>query len=135
MNNLPDSWRDSLTALRTALLHLHKSLLDAERQSYETQHGPIRSNGEYLQLLINHERFQWLQPYTSLVVVCDETLESKEAIAAEAVEALWTKARELTETMKADTNSRYSLILKSSPVVQMTDAEVSQLLEMHGSKS
>lgn len=135
MNNLPDTWRDSLTALRTALLHLHKTLLDAERQNYEAEHGPIQSNGEYLQLLINNERFQWLQPYTSLVVLCDETLESKEAVSAETVESLWDKARKLTETMKSDANSRYSLILKSSPVVQMTDAEVNQLLQQHSESS
>lgn len=131
MNNLPDTWRDSLTELRTALLHLHKSLLDAERQRYETEHGPIRSNGEYLQLLINDERFQWLQPYTSLVVLCDETLETKESASFDSINALWVKARELTVSTEGETVSRFTLMLRESPVVQMAEAQVSQLLAQY----
>lgn len=88
-----DSWRAPLASLRAALLRLHKSLLDAERLRYEIDHGPIKSSGDYLQLLIHNERFTWLQPYTNLIVTIDETEESKEPVSRETVEALWARAR------------------------------------------
>lgn len=83
-------------------MRLHKTLLDAERLSYEIEHGPIKSNGEYLQLLIHNPRFTWLQPFTSLIVNIDETEESKEPVSEDMVEALWKKTRELTTELAHD---------------------------------
>lgn len=48
-----------LTDIRIKLLHLHKLLLDTERNLYEQVHGRV-SNGELLQLAINRDRFAWL---------------------------------------------------------------------------
>src|SRR5688572_24507029 len=91
--------RSRLSALRSALYRLHKTLLDSERRAYETEFGPIRSNGQYLQLLIEDPRFTWLQPYTSLVVRIDETLESKEPEALDAAGEYWVQARWLTSDL------------------------------------
>ena len=123
----PDNWRAPLLELRAALLRLHKTLVDAERLSYEIEHGHIKSNGEYLQLLIHNERFTWLQPYTKLVVNIDETEESKEPVSAEAVEALWDRAKQLTA--ESTMHDSLAKLLTHSAEVQVTLAAVRILVE------
>lgn len=73
----PDPARERLEEIRETLLALHKALLDSERTSYEMVHGPIASPGAFLQLLINHNRFAWLHPVTTLLVQIDELLAAK----------------------------------------------------------
>src|SRR5262245_27539832 len=101
--------RSRLQDLRAALLRLHKTLLDSERMAYEAEFGRIRTNGEYLQLLINDPRFIWLQPYTSLVVRIDETLDSKQPEALNAAVHFWAQARGLTSS--SATGDRYAAAL------------------------
>jgi len=120
-----DAWHAPLLELRAALLRLHKTLLDAERLSYEIEHGPIKSNGEYLQLLIHNERFTWLQPYTKLVVNIDETEESKEPVSAEAIDALWDRAKQLTA--ESTMHASLTKLLTHSAEVQAAVAEVVRL--------
>jgi len=43
--------RQRLTDLRSALLNLHKALVDSERVSYEKTVGQIQSPGHFLQLV------------------------------------------------------------------------------------
>jgi len=121
----PDDWRAPLAQLRAALLRLHKTLLDAERLRYEIDHGPIKSSGDYLQLLINNERFTWLQPYTNLIVTIDETEESKEEVQPEAIEALWDRARLLMQEPAA--TSPLGKLLATSAEVKAAVAEVVRL--------
>lgn len=122
MTSLPENWRQQLTELRMVLLKLHKSLLDNERLRYEAEHGPIASNAQYLQLLINHERFNWLQPYTKLVVGVDKTLDSKEPVILEQVQGHWEQARSLTMGQINITESKYTLALTASEAVQVQHA-------------
>jgi hypothetical protein len=61
-----------LKSVREILLSLHKALLDSERTSYELVHGKINSSSEFLQLLINDNRFAWLRPVTTLIVQIDD---------------------------------------------------------------
>ena len=63
--------------LRIRLLHLHKVLLDMERQDYEKASGRV-STGELLQLVINHAGFAWLRIISALVVEIDEVLNGEE---------------------------------------------------------
>lgn len=69
--------RSELQSIREILLSLHKALLDSERTSYELIHGKIESSSEFLQLLINDNRFAWLRPVTTLIVQIDEALAAK----------------------------------------------------------
>ncbi len=121
----PNTWRAPLLELRASLYRLHKTLLDAERLSYEIEHGPIKSNGDYLQLLIHNERFTWLQPYTKLVVNIDETEESKEPVSAEAVDALWERAKVLTA--ESTMHDSLAKLLTHSAEVKVAVAEVVRL--------
>jgi hypothetical protein len=62
---------------RTALLALHRALLEGERREYEKAHGRV-SGGDFLQVLIHDPAFAWLAPLTRLIARLDE-LEDAEA--------------------------------------------------------
>ena len=66
-----------LPQLRDALLHLHKTLVDSERVSYEQTIGTITSPNHFLQLLTNDPWFAWLHPISLLIVTMDQALDSK----------------------------------------------------------
>src|SRR5262245_25722896 len=61
-------------AVRLALLHVHKTLLDAERARYERERGAIDGPGHALTLVMNDPFFAWLRPIAALVVEIDERL-------------------------------------------------------------
>ena len=63
-----------LKTLRDRLLQLHKTLLDSDRAAYERAYGPVGSSGEWLQLVLGHEHFAWLRPFSGLIVRIDEWL-------------------------------------------------------------
>jgi hypothetical protein len=90
-----DPIQQRLTDLRNGLLHHHKILLDSERDSYEHEIGKITSSGQLLQLVIHDPWFAWLHEISELIVFIDETLESKEPIAAVDADKLVQQARTL----------------------------------------
>lgn len=63
----------NLRELRNRLLHLHKMLLDMERQRFERKSGRV-TPGELLQLVLNDPQFAWLRIISALVVEIDEVL-------------------------------------------------------------
>lgn len=65
--------RQSLVALREALLRLHKTLLDMERRDYEKEHGLV-TPGELFRLVVDDPQFSWLHNISEFVVRIDETL-------------------------------------------------------------
>jgi hypothetical protein len=128
MSTLPDNWRQQLNELRSALLKLHKSLVDNEKARHEAEHGPIASSGQYLQLLINDPKFTWLQPYTRLVVAVDIVLDSKDPMTVKEVDDLWNDARDLTHGQLNDEQSMYQKAHSASAVVQDHHAIVMAIL-------
>jgi catechol 2,3-dioxygenase len=66
--------RTKLTELRTALLTLHKTLLDDAKVAYEMDRGKIASTGALLQLVINDPWFAWLHQISELIVRIDEMI-------------------------------------------------------------
>ena len=68
-----------LKTLRDRLLSLHKTLLDADRAADERAYGPVGSSGEWLQLVLGHEHFAWLRPFSGLIVRIDEWLAGDDA--------------------------------------------------------
>src|ERR1043165_4278003 len=84
----PQETRDRLQALRSALLTLHKALVDSERVEYEKVMGKIQSPNHFLQLLTTDPWFAWLSPLSKLIVSIDEALDEKEPLTSAAVEAL-----------------------------------------------
>jgi len=58
-------------AIQHALLELHRVLVDEARREYERSHGSTTA-GELLELLVSHQTFVWLQPFTSLIVELEQ---------------------------------------------------------------
>ncbi len=116
--------RQRLTAVREALLCLHKALLDSERASYEQTFGKITSSYQFLQLLTNDPWFAWLQPVTQLITAMDELLDAKEPLTAGGAAALVGRAKTLlVPTMDGEGFSRhYDEALQRDPDVVFAHA-------------
>ncbi len=65
----------SIEAVREALLSLHKALIDWLRAEYERAQEKTLTPGELLQLLTGDAAFDWLHPFSMLIVAIDELLE------------------------------------------------------------
>ena len=76
----PDPARDHLKAVRLGLFRLHKALIDAARADWETEVG-AQSPGQFLQGLLHEDRFEWLRPFSGLIVRIDEALAAREPLA------------------------------------------------------
>jgi hypothetical protein len=88
------SERQLLTDLRRALLHLHKTLLDWERASYDRVHGRT-APGELLRVVMTDQQFAWLRPVSELIVRIDDALEMEAPDTITDVESIVAQARHL----------------------------------------
>jgi hypothetical protein len=120
----------SLPELRSALLELHKALIETERVSYEETVGPIRSPNHFLQLLTGDPYFAWLHPLSQLIVAIDEALDGKEPLTAEAAGELVDQARRVIVASESGEGApkRYAELFQRSPEVVMGHAKVVKLL-------
>jgi hypothetical protein len=120
---------EQLASLRNRLLRLHKTLLDSERAAYERAYGRVESSGEWLQLVLGHEHFSWLRPFSGLIVRIDEWLAAKERPAEEEGE-LWREIERLT-TLSASTEERalrYRRAIDRSADAAVAHAAVHEIL-------
>ena len=76
---MKDSERQLLGHLRSALLPLHKRLLEWERKTYERSRGQRMTGGELLKVIVGDPHFAWLHPMSALIVRIDETLDTPDA--------------------------------------------------------
>jgi hypothetical protein len=121
---------DQLKTLRDRLLRLHKTLLDSDRAAYERAYGPVGSSGEWLQLVLGHEHFAWLRPFSGLIVRIDEWLAGDERLADE-LTALLKEVDRLT-LISASTEERalrYRKAIDRSPDAAVAHAAVREILE------
>ena len=118
-----------LRVVRDRLLKLHKTLLDWERAQYEHAYGQVRSSGDMLQLVLGHDQFAWLRPYSGLIVRIDEWLVSDQPSRQDA-EAFWEEAGKLTTPgEEADSpQDRYREAIDSSPEAAMAHASIRDAL-------
>ncbi len=54
-------------------------VVDSSEAAYERLHGPIPSNGAFLQLVLGHPSFAWLRDLSRSMAHLDELAEAKEA--------------------------------------------------------
>ena len=123
--------REKTEAVRKGLLRLHKTLLDAERRSYEQVYGRVGSQGELLQLVIGHPWFAWLRTLSETVVRLDEMLEADDPAPTEVEgQAALRQVRVLlTPVAGADGFAgRYHEALQQHPEAVVGHAEVVRLL-------
>jgi hypothetical protein len=119
-----------LRELRPKLLKLHKALLDSERATYEQVYGRIQTSGAFLQLVINHEWFNWLRPISQFIVQIDEILHSKEPVVLSQVTDLLEKAQTLLQPAEEGTPAeiRYFQAIQRDPEIAMMHGEIARLL-------
>ena len=119
-----------LRELRPKLLKLHKALLDSERVTYEQVYGRIQTSGAFLQLVINHEWFNWLRPISQFIVQIDEVLHSKEPVVLSQVTDLLEQAQTLLQPSEEGTpaEKRYFDAIQRDPAIAMMHGEIAHLL-------
>ncbi len=130
-SSMPASKGAFLRDVRHSLMHLHQTLLEMERKSFERTHGRVNS-GEFLQLVINHAQFAWLRMVSALVVQIDEMLDADEPITDANVINLITGARQLfTASDNKEFSDKYQSALQQEPEVVMAHSTVIQLLRQN----
>jgi hypothetical protein len=122
--------RSHVGRLRRALLRLHKALLDDERVSYERVYGRIATNGEFLQLVLNHAWFAWLRPLSQLIADLDAFDEEHESPSGPDTASLLASVRTLLTPSEEGTGfgKHYYDAFQRAPDVGLAHAEVKQLL-------
>jgi len=123
---------EQLPQLRTALLELHKTLVDSERVSYEQTIGPIPSANHFLQLLTNDPWFAWLHPLSLLIVTMDQALDRKRQPLTEAESAAFVQqARQLLMASEDGEgfSKHYFDALQRDPDVVFAHAQAAKILK------
>jgi hypothetical protein len=122
---------DRLKNLRSALLKLHKAMLDAERSRYESVHGRVQSTGEMFRLVLEDPWFSWLRPISQFIVEIDEALASKEPLTLPQADALLVQARQLLKPAEQGSMmaQHYYEAIQRDPTIAMLHADVSQFLK------
>jgi hypothetical protein len=123
--------RQRLVDLRSALLHLHKTLLEWERTAYERIHGRT-SPGNLLTALMNDPQFAWLRPLSELIVRIDESLEIDALEGPEVnVEGIATLAGSIVapDEQGSPEARRYHMALQEHPDAVFAHRAVTQVLK------
>lgn len=134
MSSIDPSLKSALNHLReirSALLSLHKALLDSEQDAYERVNGPIKSKGELFQLVVGDEWFNWLRPISQFIVKIDEFLASKEPITLGEANELIDQASSLLHPSEVGTEpeERYYQVIQRDPNIAYMHAEMMNLLK------
>jgi hypothetical protein len=127
---ITEKTRQQLTKVRTALLPLHKTLLDFEREGYERDHGKISNSYEVLKLVMNDPWFAWLRQLSELIVEMDELLAAKEPPNDSTGVALIRQAEILLTPSQSGTEfqRKYFATMQQSPEVVLAHAEFARAL-------
>ena len=120
--------RQPLQVLHSALLKLHKALLDSEKIVYEKNVGPIQSPNHFFQLLTNDPWFAWLRPISQLIVAIDETLDDKEPLTSDSIDSLMRQSVFLLVPAQStgEFAERYVAALQRDPRVILAHAQVAK---------
>jgi hypothetical protein len=119
-----------LRETRLALLHLHKTLLDDEREAYERVHDRIENSYEVLRLVMHDPWFAWLHDLSELIVRMDESLDAKEPPSEVDVAGVMRQARELTtpDENGGEFQQKYFRALQRSPDAVLAHAETTRII-------
>jgi len=120
--------RQKLVALREALLHLHKSLLDMERRAYEKEHGKV-SAGELFRLVVDDAQFSWLHNISEFVVRIDESLAANEGVTDTDAHIAVSLARKIFAPTESGDGfqKKYFDAIQKDPSVVMEHAQLARL--------
>jgi len=121
---------ERLRETRSVLLHLHKTLLDDEREAYERVHDRIENSYEVLRLVMHDPWFAWLHDISELIVKIDEMLDGEEPPAKVDVDGVMQQARELTtpDDNGTEFQQKYFRALQRSPDAVLAHAETIKVI-------
>ncbi len=129
-SEVSESTLQRMIQMRQPLLHLHKTLLDLEREAYERTHGRVDNSYEVLQLVMHDPWFAWLHSLSELMAQIDEMLDGKEPLKESEAVAVINQARVLL--IPSETGSgfhkKYFSSLQQSPDVVLAHSEVVKYL-------
>ncbi|MCM3905584.1 MAG: hypothetical protein ND866_28150 [Pyrinomonadaceae bacterium] len=133
-NEIHESTLQRLTQVRRPLLHLHKTLLDLEREAYERAHGRVDNSYEVLQLVMYDPWFAWLHSLSELVVQIDEMLDAREPVKESEAAAVIVQARVLLTPSESGSGfqKKYFSSLQQSPDVVLAHSEAMKHLGATG---
>lgn len=122
--------RELLGNLRRGLLHLHKTLLDWERTSYERKQGRTPP-GELLRVVMVDPHFAWLRPVSELIVRIDEAIEGEAPDMPTDVAGIVGQARALVAPgeMGGQYAQRYQAALQEHPDAVLAHRAVTVVLK------
>jgi hypothetical protein len=128
--------REKLVALRSALLRLHKSLIDMERRIYEKEFGAVNT-GEFFRLVVDHPQFAWLHNISEFVVRLDEALTGEaQVVPADAHTAMVLAQKMFTPTAAGDAfQKKYFDAIQNDPNVVMEHGELARLFSSDDAQS
>ena len=120
---------EKLRNARNLLLKLHKALVDGERGVFEAINGPLTA-GQFLNVLLENEDFNWLRKFSMLIVEIDEMFDLKDGLAFEMVDANIFKVVELVEMREADEyfKAKYKNAIQRFPDAASLHSELKQFL-------
>jgi len=96
------------------MLGFHKLLIDLERSEIERASGSITA-GQFLNLLMNDDRFEWLRTISKLVVRIDEAFELNDGFPPELLDKLWYEFSGMFDDSEA--NSEFKLLVRERMAV------------------
>lgn len=120
--------REKLVALRSALLRLHKTLIDMQRRIYEKEFGAVNV-GEFFRLVVDHPQFAWLHNISEFVVRLDEALTGDAQIVPTDADTAISLARKMfTPTAAGDVfQKKYFDAIQNDPNVVMEHGELARV--------
>lgn len=136
-SEVSETTRQQLIQLRQPLLHLHKTLLDLEREAYERAHGRVENSYAVLQLVLHDPWFAWLRSLSELMVQIDEMLDAKEPPKESEAVAIINQARILLTPSETGSGfqKKYFSSMQQSPDVVLAHAEVVKQLGAAGGET
>jgi hypothetical protein len=119
-----------LREVRLSLLHLHKTLLDYEREAYERLHDRVDNTYEMLRLVMHDPWFAWLHSVSELVVRIDEMLDADETPTETDTDSVIMQARILIVPSEtgSEFQQKYFAALQNSPDAVLAHAETVKIL-------
>lgn len=120
-----------LREVRQVLLDLHKALLESERVGYEREFGKIQNRGEFFQLVVSHDWFNWLRAISQLIVKIDETVSSKEPMTLCQAESLLQQTYRLMQPNDEGSimEQKYHAAIQREMMIAQMHQKLSNLLQ------
>lgn len=127
---IPERLSQRLRELHTIQLDLHRLLVQAEREAYEVDHGPM-SPVEMLQHLLNNPRFAWLRTISGVLAEIDGLLSPRRPGTGSAGMELLLRMRTIyiSPDPESDFHRKYREALQRDSEILVLHGRVRKLLE------